>query len=148
MRLFILKTVGQPKEFRPKPTEGILKPSISAESLKKPKEGVSAERRVISAEMRSFGRNTLRTFCQKRLISAERGLFRPKWTISAERVLSAKKRIFAETFRHLPKPKLLAESRKRALSIDHYCHAVRKAQCSAVNRTLRTCQRFPIRTYR
>ena len=28
--------------------------------------------------------------------------------------------IFAETFRHLPKPKLSAESRNKALSVDHY----------------------------
>ena len=51
---------------------------------------------------------------------AKIGQFRPKQSISAENVLSAKMLIFAETFQHLPKPKLSAKSRNKALSVDHY----------------------------
>ena len=56
--------------------------------------------------------------------AAERRLFRPKYAISAEIALSAERSIFAKTFLHLPKPKLSAESRKRALSVDYYLKVV------------------------
>ena len=36
----------------------------------------------------------------------------------------AERSIFGETFWHLPKPKLSAESRKRALSVDYYLKVV------------------------
>ena len=52
--------------------------------------------------------------------AAERRLFRPEYTLSAEIALFAERSMFAETFLLLPKPKLSDESRKRALSVDHY----------------------------
>ena len=75
-----------------------------------------------------------RYFRPKEHISAERRCFWPKWAlyfgrkrgISAEissfcrNFLSAERPNLAEMFRHLPKPKISAESRNKALSVDHY----------------------------
>ena len=73
---------------------------------------------------KSFGRNRKRGFWNLQFrpkVETEISYLGRKRVISAETgVISAEMSIFAETFLHLPKPKLSAESRKRALSVDHY----------------------------
>ena len=80
----VLCCSDQPKGFRPKPKELILKREISAESRNGQKEIVSAERgtfgrkMVISAEYHSFG-----TLFRPKFM-ARRQMFRPKYPLSAE----------------------------------------------------------------